>query len=453
MARQPRLRGGCGDGSWRSVLVVAAAAGLAVVLLATRGGPDAPTHAHARRGQHGDDGRPARLEPDSAAASSSAAPPPASRTCSTPRAPAASSLSAARTATWRPLVERAAKRGSVDPDVLEAIVMLESAGRPDAQASNDLEGAVGLTQILAETGQNLLGMHIDVRRERAPDARDPARAQGRGAPARAPPRRRALRPGQGARGDRALPADRQASGSAATTSRSPRTTWGSATCRPRSPPTASATSPTRSCSSTRRRCATRGRSGSSPRSATTPRRTCGGSWRRGRSCACTARTPTGSRARPSCRGARRRPRRCCTRRTRRRRSATRSRSAAPARRASSSRLDAAQPRRVRRPRSTRAMGELAGRLHQSPRLYRALRPQALRMLEVIGAGTRAIARTRPARRDEHGARRALPARARRAQHRGDAQLLAAHDRLGVRHLARRTARARRRSRSSSCSTA
>jgi hypothetical protein len=41
------------------------------------------------------------------------------------------------------------------------------------------------------------------------------------------------------------------------------------------------------------------------------------------------------------------------------------------------------------------MGELAGRLHQSRRLYRALRPQALRMLEIIGAGTRAIARTRP----------------------------------------------------------
>ena len=42
--------------------------------------------------------------------------------------------------------------------------MLESAGRPEAQASNDLAGAVGLTQILAETGQNLLGMQIDVAR-------------------------------------------------------------------------------------------------------------------------------------------------------------------------------------------------------------------------------------------------------------------------------------------------
>src|SRR4051812_9381445 len=33
--------------------------------------------------------------------------------------------SAARTATWRPQIERAAKRGGVDPDVLEAIVLLE----------------------------------------------------------------------------------------------------------------------------------------------------------------------------------------------------------------------------------------------------------------------------------------------------------------------------------------
>jgi soluble lytic murein transglycosylase-like protein len=80
------------------------------------------------------------------------------------KSPGGAVVSAARTARWRPLVERAAKRGGVDPNMLEAIVLLESAGRADAQASNDLEGAVGLTQILAETGQNLLGMHIDVRR-------------------------------------------------------------------------------------------------------------------------------------------------------------------------------------------------------------------------------------------------------------------------------------------------
>src|SRR3954469_19359136 len=79
------------------------------------------------------------------------------------KSPGGAVVSAARTATWRPLIDRVAKRAHLDPAMLEAIVMLESAGIPDAQASNDLEGAVGLTQILAETGQNLLGMHIDVR--------------------------------------------------------------------------------------------------------------------------------------------------------------------------------------------------------------------------------------------------------------------------------------------------
>jgi len=43
----------------------------------------------------------------------------------------------------------------------------------------------------------------------------------------------------------------------------------------------------------------------------------------------------------------------------------------------------------------RHMGELAGRIHQSPRLYRALRPQALAMLQAIGAATRAISRSQP----------------------------------------------------------
>jgi hypothetical protein len=47
--------------------------------------------------------------------------------------------------------------------MLEAIVMLESAGRADARASDDLASAVGLTQILAETGKNLLHLKIDVK--------------------------------------------------------------------------------------------------------------------------------------------------------------------------------------------------------------------------------------------------------------------------------------------------
>src|SRR3954468_8458315 len=79
------------------------------------------------------------------------------------KSPGGAVVSAARTATWRPQIDRVAKRAHLDPAVLEAIVMLESAGIPDAQASNDLNGAVGLTQILAETGRDLLGMRIDVR--------------------------------------------------------------------------------------------------------------------------------------------------------------------------------------------------------------------------------------------------------------------------------------------------
>ena len=41
---------------------------------------------------------------------------------------------ARRVAHWRPLIERAAANGPVDADTLEAIVLLESAGRPDARA-------------------------------------------------------------------------------------------------------------------------------------------------------------------------------------------------------------------------------------------------------------------------------------------------------------------------------
>jgi hypothetical protein len=41
------------------------------------------------------------------------------------------------------------------------------------------------------------------------------------------------------------------------------------------------------------------------------------------------------------------------------------------------------------------MGEMARRVGQSARLYRALRPEALAMLEAIGSGTRAIAGSGP----------------------------------------------------------
>jgi len=70
--------------------------------------------------------------------------------------------SARRVERFRDEVERAADHAGVDPDLIEGMVLLESAGRPDAMASNDLEGAVGLTQILAETATSLLDMHVDV---------------------------------------------------------------------------------------------------------------------------------------------------------------------------------------------------------------------------------------------------------------------------------------------------
>jgi hypothetical protein len=41
------------------------------------------------------------------------------------------------------------------------------------------------------------------------------------------------------------------------------------------------------------------------------------------------------------------------------------------------------------------MGALARRVHQSRLLYRALRPQALAVLQAIGAGTKAISGTEP----------------------------------------------------------
>jgi hypothetical protein len=71
--------------------------------------------------------------------------------------------SAARVARYRKPIEAAAKAAGVSADRLEGLVFLESAGRPDAMAGGT-EGAAGLTQILAETGQNLLGMKIDVAR-------------------------------------------------------------------------------------------------------------------------------------------------------------------------------------------------------------------------------------------------------------------------------------------------
>jgi hypothetical protein len=78
------------------------------------------------------------------------------------KSPGGVAATARRVERYRDVVEEVAEDAGVDADVLEAMVFLESAGRPEVAASDDLEGAVGLTQILAGTGETLLGMRVDV---------------------------------------------------------------------------------------------------------------------------------------------------------------------------------------------------------------------------------------------------------------------------------------------------
>jgi Transglycosylase SLT domain len=82
------------------------------------------------------------------------------------KSPGGVMASARRVAPYRAEIEEIAGDAGVDPDLVEGMVLLESAGRPDAMASDDLEGAVGLTQILAVTASELLGMRVDVRESR-----------------------------------------------------------------------------------------------------------------------------------------------------------------------------------------------------------------------------------------------------------------------------------------------
>lgn len=79
------------------------------------------------------------------------------------KSPGGAVATAQRVGRYRPLVDSVARETGLDADTLEAIVFLESAGRPDAQASDDPASATGLTQILAETGANLLRMRVDSR--------------------------------------------------------------------------------------------------------------------------------------------------------------------------------------------------------------------------------------------------------------------------------------------------
>ncbi len=88
---------------------------------------------------------------------------------------------ARRVASYRGIIDSVTAGTGVDPNMLEGIVFLESAGNANAIAGRDPVAAAGLTQILAQTGQALLGMHIDLRQSRSLTARiDAAYAAGDG---------------------------------------------------------------------------------------------------------------------------------------------------------------------------------------------------------------------------------------------------------------------------------
>lgn len=70
--------------------------------------------------------------------------------------------SAKRTSAYREQIEAAAGRHGVDPDTLEAMIFLESAGRPYAMAGPTPEAASGLGQIIPSTATDLLGMSVDL---------------------------------------------------------------------------------------------------------------------------------------------------------------------------------------------------------------------------------------------------------------------------------------------------
>ena len=69
-----------------------------------------------------------------------------------------------RTTRWRDAVEGATAGSGIDPDELEAMMFLESAGRPHVMADGTPNSATGLMQILPSTAVALLGMRVDLAR-------------------------------------------------------------------------------------------------------------------------------------------------------------------------------------------------------------------------------------------------------------------------------------------------
>ena len=68
------------------------------------------------------------------------------------QSPGGALATAQRVAKWRPDIDRAVKGTSISPALLEGLVFVESAGRPQIIAGDSVSDAAGLTQILASTG-------------------------------------------------------------------------------------------------------------------------------------------------------------------------------------------------------------------------------------------------------------------------------------------------------------
>ena len=95
------------------------------------------------------------------------------------KSPGGALATAERVAAWRPLIDQVTAGTRIDPSIVEALVFVESAGRQNVIAGVDPADASGLTQILAQTGQSLLGMHINLARSRRLTAKiDRAAGQG-----------------------------------------------------------------------------------------------------------------------------------------------------------------------------------------------------------------------------------------------------------------------------------
>jgi uncharacterized protein DUF5715 len=94
--------------------------------------------------------------------------------------PGGVAATAARVARWRPLVVRTARHSGFGPNLLEALVFVESSGRSDAIAGGGVASSAGLTQIEASTAKRFLHLHVNTGRSGALTRRI-ERADARGA--------------------------------------------------------------------------------------------------------------------------------------------------------------------------------------------------------------------------------------------------------------------------------